>query len=304
MTPELSVVMPNFNHEHYLPVAIESILNQSFGSLELLIVDDASLDNSVEIIQNYQKIAPCIRLLRHKTNQGPVAAMNTALKQACGEFIALTAADDQIWPGFFEETISFLKQFPQAGLCTTEFCVFQENTPPLATYNPGLAHPCYLSPQELVTAIKKWNFWIPGNATILRRRAMVSAGHFQHSLGPLCDWFLCLVIGFRKGVCYLPKPLTAFRQTMHSYSRRHSQSNWYDGFMNLLDSEQYRDVKNAFIESGILFQLDREIFAYLLKYPKYWKIIPQIFRQKLRQKRDKHRYCRQIEVTGSDRCAE
>ena len=76
----VSVVMPNYNKERYLPHAIESVLNQDYQNLELIVVDDVSSDESINILNSYRKLDNRLRLIQHRGNSGGCAApRNTGL---------------------------------------------------------------------------------------------------------------------------------------------------------------------------------------------------------------------------------
>lgn len=106
--PKLSVIMPVYNREAFVREAIDSVLNQSFEDYELIIVDDGSTDNTINIINSYTD--PRIVLIRHKTNKGISAARNTGLKYARGDFIVNADSDDINLPTKFEEQIKFLEE--------------------------------------------------------------------------------------------------------------------------------------------------------------------------------------------------
>src|SRR5688572_8100484 len=97
----LSAVMPSYNHAKYLPSAIESVLNQTRAPDEFLILDDASTDHSVEIIEAYAARFPSIRFVRNERNQGVIAAHQRLFEMATGDFLYSGAADDQRYPHFF-----------------------------------------------------------------------------------------------------------------------------------------------------------------------------------------------------------
>ena len=103
--PLVSVVMASYNYERFIPETIEAILNQSFKDLELIIVDDASKDNSVEIIKAYQEKDGRVRPVFHNENKGIARTFNDGLDNACGKFAAITGCDD-VW---FEHKLQ--KQF-------------------------------------------------------------------------------------------------------------------------------------------------------------------------------------------------
>ncbi len=94
----VSVVMANFNGGAYLADAIGSVQVQTLRDLEIIVSDDASIDNSVDIVTQLQATDPRIRLLRSDHNGGPAAARNRAIQVADGTWIAVVDSDDLIYP--------------------------------------------------------------------------------------------------------------------------------------------------------------------------------------------------------------
>lgn len=92
--PKVSVILPSYNAEQGIQIAIESILGQTWTNLELLIVDDHSSDNTLDVIQAYAKEDDRIKVMSTKENSGPYVARNMALEQATGEFVTVNDADD------------------------------------------------------------------------------------------------------------------------------------------------------------------------------------------------------------------
>jgi glycosyltransferase involved in cell wall biosynthesis len=106
--PRLSAIIPSYNHAAYIGEAIEGILGQTLRDFELIIVDDGSTDNSWEIINYYAKLDSRIVAIRQE-NQGPSGAVNRALSQAKGNFIAAHTSDDRSVSNRFEEQATFLE---------------------------------------------------------------------------------------------------------------------------------------------------------------------------------------------------
>lgn len=98
--PKVSVIMPVYNVEKYLPAAIESVLNQTLRNLEIICVNDGSTDSSLEILQRYQKKDGRIIII-DKKNSGYGDSMNVGLKAATGEFIGIVETDDFITPDMY-----------------------------------------------------------------------------------------------------------------------------------------------------------------------------------------------------------
>lgn len=104
----VSVILPCYNDEDWLPDTVESVLDQSYGQIELILVDDGSTDETSKIAKSYESRGE-VKYIR-QDNQGPSAARNTGLEAASGEYIAFVDADD-IWkPDKLERQVDFLSQ--------------------------------------------------------------------------------------------------------------------------------------------------------------------------------------------------
>ncbi|MCY3779183.1 MAG: glycosyltransferase family 2 protein [Chloroflexi bacterium] len=117
--PLVSVIMPVYNGEKYLAEAIESILAQSFADFELLVVDDASQDGSVEVIRSYENLDDRIRFFQHERNMGHGTTLNTGLAEATGAYIATMDCDDVSLPVRLEKQVNFLESHPGIGAVGT-----------------------------------------------------------------------------------------------------------------------------------------------------------------------------------------
>lgn len=105
----VSIVIPVYNAENYLEKLFKDILEQTYSSLEIIIIDDGSEDNSWEIIQKYADQDDRIRSVR-TSNKGPSSARNTGLDMVQGEYIRFIDADDEITKDSIELMVGFLKK--------------------------------------------------------------------------------------------------------------------------------------------------------------------------------------------------
>ncbi len=99
--PLITVIIPLYNAQHTVATALRSLFAQQGVRLEIIVVDDASQDGSVDVVERWQANAPAhisLRLIRHRVNQGAYAARNTGLAVACGEFITTHDSDDWSHP--------------------------------------------------------------------------------------------------------------------------------------------------------------------------------------------------------------
>ena len=116
-TADLSVVIANRNHAHHLPRALDAVLSQSVRPREVIVLDDASTDDSIAVLEGYARQYPCLRLLRNDAHLGVTATYNRGFALATGEYILPGAADDYLLLGFIEKAMAQFACHPRAGVC-------------------------------------------------------------------------------------------------------------------------------------------------------------------------------------------
>lgn len=122
-TPTVSVVVPCYNHSQFLLETLRSITQQTFQNIEVIIVDDGSIDNSAEVAQAFCFHDPRFRLISQK-NKGLSAARNTGISQARGEYVLPWDADDLFDPTFITKAIACIEQSPKVGFVTCYVVAF------------------------------------------------------------------------------------------------------------------------------------------------------------------------------------
>lgn len=122
----VTVLMPVYNVEKYVQVAIESILNQTFKEFELLILDDCSTDKTAEIVKSFED--PRIRYVKHEKNLGLAENLNRGVELADTEYLARMDGDDISVSTCLEKQITFLDAHPEIGVCSTGFQFFGTRT--------------------------------------------------------------------------------------------------------------------------------------------------------------------------------
>lgn len=107
----VSIITANYNCENFISDTIESVLSQTYENWEMIIVDDVSSDNSVEIIKSYIKQDSRIKLIELEINSGAAVARNRAIKEAKGRYIAFLDSDDLWLPKKLELQISYMQKY-------------------------------------------------------------------------------------------------------------------------------------------------------------------------------------------------
>ncbi|WP_427162491.1 glycosyltransferase family 2 protein [Aliinostoc sp. HNIBRCY26] len=115
-TPTVAVIIPLYNKGEYIARTLNSILNQTYQNLEIIVVNDGSTDNSADIVKNYQDSR--IKLI-HQTNAGPGAARNRGMSETQADFLSFLDADDEWLPDFLATSIHHLQTNPDCLLSVT-----------------------------------------------------------------------------------------------------------------------------------------------------------------------------------------
>lgn len=175
---KFSVVIPLYNKAPHIKRAVESVLNQTCGDFELIIVDDGSTDGGGQIVEGIHD--PRIHLITQK-NKGVSAARNTGIKTASTEFVAFLDADDEWKTGFLQEINHLLENFPTCGAYATSY----ENI------NPGgrMTYPKIRGLQAGRSGIIERPFWvfqsgIPFNSSsvVISKIGLEKLGGFKEGL--------------------------------------------------------------------------------------------------------------------------
>lgn len=160
--PKVSVILPAYNAESGIQVAIESILGQTWQNIELLVVDDCSSDQTVEVVESYMQQDARIKLFSTPENSGPYIARNIALQAATGEYVTVNDADDWSHALKIETQVKHLIKHPQIIANSSEHSRLTESLKLYRRGTPGT----YIFPnmssimfrrQEVVSTIGYWD---------------------------------------------------------------------------------------------------------------------------------------------------
>ncbi|MCP4298055.1 MAG: glycosyltransferase [Proteobacteria bacterium] len=124
---QVSVILPIFNSESTLEKSLISILNQDFDSFEIIAVNDGSDDKSAEILKSFAQKSSRIKIITNESNRGIVNALNMALHECKGEWIARMDADDIMIPGRLTRQLQFLHDNPDIDLSGSQFQLFSHD---------------------------------------------------------------------------------------------------------------------------------------------------------------------------------
>jgi glycosyltransferase involved in cell wall biosynthesis len=168
ISPEVSVVMPVFNCQRYLPEAIESIIRQTFTNFEFIIVDDGSTDETPLILNNYANRDKRIRLIRLSHTASPACPSNVGIQHARGQFIARMDGDDIAYPYRFERQLAYMHSSDECVAASGKVLFIDEEGFPLMLSQQKLDH--YQIEEEL---FKGRGLALVHSAAMFRREALI-----------------------------------------------------------------------------------------------------------------------------------
>lgn len=202
--PIVSVIIPGYNPVVYLPETVESVLNQTVSELELIVVNDGSTDNTLEVAKSYET-DPRVTVIDQK-NQGVSVARNRGFAESKGQYIAFLDADDVWLPNNLEAKIQKFQRDPELGLVHTDVAIINEHSQKTGEVKRG-------KEGYILNDLLLWNGdCIPAPSSILvKREAVESAGGFDPNLsyGADQDFFFRVAAQYKIG--RIPEPLGLYR---------------------------------------------------------------------------------------------
>jgi len=220
MTPRVTVLMAVHNGERFVRDAVASILDQTLPDFEFLVVDDASTDRTVEIVESFAD--PRIRLLRNERNLGQVPSLNRGLREARGELVARIDADDVSLPRRLERQVAVLDAEPQVGLVGAWMDVVDERDRLVTELDARMDDTV-----RFVFETLRMNVLIAHPAATYRREPVLLLGGYDERTGPAEDkdlWRRLLLQGWDARI--VPERLVVYRlhdaqlsQVQASYQR-------------------------------------------------------------------------------------
>lgn len=292
--PRASVVIPNYNHAKFLPRCLDALLHQSVPPHEVIVIDDASKDDSLEVLEAYARRYPLLRVVRNEQNKGVCFTLNRGLDLAQGDYVCFPAADDEVLPGLFEHLLPLLAQHPQAGAASgmTEWRCQSTGL----TWVHGVTMPdraCFLAPDEMVRLAQSGRFAMSGQHMLYKKSALLDAGGWIPELRWFTDAFGGWVVGFRHGVCHTPTLLSIFNlfpTSFYNAAQSSARRAVMDHLLRLLESAPYADVMPRIRASGLLGGFGPEMLRVTLQHRAHWHFLSPAFLR--------HAGRRTAEVTG------
>jgi glycosyltransferase involved in cell wall biosynthesis len=223
----VSVVIPTYNYARFVGEAVESALGQTYPSVEVIVVDDGSTDETQDVLRKFGKAIINVR----KANQGLSAARNTGIAHAHGAFIAFLDSDDIWLPEKLTRQLALFDGAPTVGLVGCNGFLIRQNGEIFDTlrYEPAIARP------KLLRKLLMGNCISGGSNACIRRECLEKVGGFDESLRSAEDWDMWLRIVSHYDVRFASEPLVKVRITENSMSSATNNDRMINNEMVVLD---------------------------------------------------------------------
>jgi glycosyltransferase involved in cell wall biosynthesis len=214
--PQVSVIIPSFNHGNYISEAVSSVLNQTEQDLEIIVVDDGSKDDSLKILGAFSD--PRLRIIPQE-NQGAHAAINRGLREASSNIYAILNSDDSYAPERLAHVLQILKADPQAGLIGSYIEIINSKSSTLGIKHGyqdcspwSLPHPdrSFRAGSNLHAALLTENYWSTTSNLVFRKSLYKQVGEFR-ALRYVHDWDFALRMAQQTKLVLVPEPLVRYR---------------------------------------------------------------------------------------------
>ena len=213
----VSVVLPAYNRAKSIHRAMSSVLGQTHPNLELIVVDDASTDETCEVVSSIRDKR--IRLIRHSRNRGASAARNTGIAVARHPLVAFQDSDDSWRPDkLVRQVHAFREAPPHIGVVFSQMATHKANGDTVVT-------PTHLPSRslELDTRGLLWANFVGTPTAVVQRRVLDLVGGFDEELRALEDWELWIRVSQRFGLLMIAEPLVDVHPSPNSISRNEEE---------------------------------------------------------------------------------
>jgi glycosyltransferase involved in cell wall biosynthesis len=255
--PYFSVIIPLYNKEKHIKNTVESVLAQSFDDFEIVVVDDGSTDNGLEIINSLKdkrlKVFP-------KKNQGAAQARNSAIEKASSENIALLDADDIWQPNRLEELHNSIQKFPEASLfCNAYNLKLDDGFTHKATYNIPETDQIQIIDDYFKASIIHPIAWT--SAVGFKKTDFNEIGGFDPKVLSGQDIDLWIKFALQKTIVFNPEVTTCYNKTIDNSL---SKGNYRKSKCDLFNSYRQEEKKNPSLKKYL--DLNRYSLAIQCKY--------------------------------------
>ena len=246
---KISVVTASYNYAEYIEETIQSVLNQTYNDWEMIIVDDGSNDNSIEIIQKYAEQDSRIKLFTHENNanKGLKETLLLGIEKAQGNWIVFLESDDMLREDYLEKKIEIEKKYPDVGLIFNDAELFGDEkrtkylNKAFALRRKNLIKKSF--PRNIFKEFGICNQILTFSVVMVKKDALCPE-YFNTPIDKLLDWWLYVHITYKNDVYYIPERITLWR--LHKGSYIYKQCSIFHSIQIRAYMDIYKKIKPDF----------------------------------------------------------
>ena len=211
--------MPTRNHARYIRSALDSLVAQTRRPHRILVIDDASTDETPGILREYTDRYDFISVVTHEQNRGTVPRMQEGLATFESEYALFMASDDFFDTTLCAKSLELMDRNPQAAFCAVQVIDVDEQGRylrrcPTVSARRGAT---FLEPRDVVRELTRHGNGFHGLGTVYRTALLREAGGFDESLQSFADGYVSQLLGAKHGACAIPEGLAFCRKMDGSY---------------------------------------------------------------------------------------
>ncbi|HNW26823.1 MAG TPA: glycosyltransferase [Candidatus Gastranaerophilaceae bacterium] len=250
---KISIITASYNYENFIKETVESVIAQTYSEWELIIVDDGSTDNSVDVIKDYCKKDDRIKFFQHENgiNKGLKETLLLGIEKASGKWIAFLESDDIFEPTYLEEKIKAINLTKDVGLVFNDVKMFGDKEQ-IETYGD------YLNRREKMLSSDRLKYTdifkdnpIQTFSCVIVKKELLTNCNFNSPVSQNLDWLLWAQVINKTKFVYIQKPLTRWRIHSRSYiksTNRENRGEWLAKLLMALDEKKHCPLWYKFFE--------------------------------------------------------
>lgn len=215
---KISVVTASYNYQDYIKETIQSVLDQTYNDWELIIVDDCSTDNSVDVIKSFNDER--IKLFINEKNLGLAQTVKRGVEYATGEWIVFLESDDLITPDNIEKKVQIIKKYSDLNLIFND-CEFFGDKNKVKDFSIALKKTRILLKNKNYPTKMFYNFYLSNKiftfSSVMAKREDLLNISYNPPIDSLLDWWLWVQLAYIGNFYYIPEKLTKWRLHKNSY---------------------------------------------------------------------------------------
>jgi len=237
-SPLVSIIIPVYNQEKFLEEAVQSALEQKYPDREIILIDDASTDNSSKALERFA-CYPRLAIFRNMENMDCAWSFNRGIELSSGKYFAILAADDSWEPDFIRCSVEALEKHPDAAFSYTRVNLMDEKGNKKPRTRDRIKHSEDYYGNDFINIVR-WLNPIPHHATMVRRSCLNAVGPYNESLTTTHDWDLWLRLSNLYPVVFIDRRLSNYRMHAQNVTKKRSRLGLKEKFIIQVLENVYR----------------------------------------------------------------